>query len=130
MKIVVTGSREWPLSKISVVTRHINKAFGDSEEKILMHGCCPVGTDIDRTPYKGVDGIVDVYGRLRGWDVRHFPPDPSKGPSRFAIRNQQMIDGRPDKVLAFFNSQSGNRGTQMTYDMAMEANLYVVRIRI
>lgn len=120
----------WPLSKISVVTRHINRAFGDSDECILMQGCCPVGTDIPGSPYKGVDGIVDAYGRQRGWEVQEFPPPPLRAASRFAIRNQQMVDERPDKVLAFFNTEQENRGTQMTYDMAMRADLYVVRIRI
>lgn len=130
MRIVVTGSREWPLRKIARVTFHINKAFGDAEERILVQGCCPVGTDIHGSPWKGVDGIVDAYGRQRGWEVQPFPPDPSKGRSRFAIRNQQMIDSEPDKVIAFFNSAMENRGTQMTYDMAKAAKLYVIKVTI
>lgn len=130
MKLLITGSREWPLNKISVVTRHINRALGDDPEPVLLQGCCPVGTDIPGSLYKGVDGIADAYGKQRNWEVQEFPPNPSKGPSRFAIRNQQMVDERPDKVLAFFNTKCENRGTQMTFDMAMEAKLYVVRIRI
>lgn len=110
-----------------VVFRHLNRL--NDGNMTLLHGACPVGTDIPGSPYKGVDGLCDLHGRLLGWDVQPFPPKPSGGPSRFAIRNQQMVDEMPDKVLAFFLQGAENKGTHMTYDMALDNGLYVVRVK-
>jgi hypothetical protein len=129
MKILVTGSRKWPLAKQLVVFSYMNSITRGAESVTLLHGACPYGTDVPNSPYKGVDGLCDLHGRLLGWDVRPFPPDVSKGPSRFAIRNAQMVDEMPDRVLAFFLEGEKNAGTKMTHDMALAKNLYVVRIK-
>lgn len=128
MKLLVTGSRDWPLTKQLVVFRHLNRFI--DEDVTLLHGACsdPDGTDIPGSEYKGVDGLADLHGRLLGWDVQPNPADRSKGPSCFAIRNQKMVDELPDKVLAFFLKGAGNRGTKMTMEMALRKGLYVIRI--
>lgn len=126
MRLLVTGSRDWPLAKQLVVFRHLNRFI--DEDVTLFHGGCGVGTDVQNSLYKGVDGLADLHGRLLGWDVKPRPADLSKGRTAWAIRNQQMVDEMPDKVLAFFLKGAGNKGTQMTMDMALRKGLYVIRI--
>jgi hypothetical protein len=57
-----------------------------------------------------------------------FPPDPTKGRAKVAIRNRQMVDEKPDKVLAFKKKAAENRRTQMTYDMA--SGLYRIKVTV
>lgn len=132
MRLLVTGSRDWPWDQRLTVFRYLNRAVLNASSVILMHGACPYGTSVPWSgidvPYKGVDGLSDLHGRLLGWDVRTFPPDRSKGRSGFAIRNQQMVDEKPDKVLAFLLRGAENKGTRMTIDMARRKKLWVMEI--
>jgi len=94
-------------------------ADGPHKHLELWHGECPEG---------GVDAYCAAYGYGRGWEVVPFPPKPSDGrtvlyPRDFAIRNQLMIDSKPDMVLGFFLEGAKNRGTQMTIDMAAKAGI-------
>lgn len=121
MKILVTGSRDWPVSKMQVIFYYLDKFRDAGLEVELLHGECPLG---------GVDAYCAAYGHGAGWNVRSFPPKPSNGrtelvPKDYAIRNQAMVDEMPDVVLAFFLHGAGNRGTQMTVDMARKKKLYV-----
>lgn len=104
----------------------MNRFIG--EDVTLDHGGCTVGTDVQNSLYKGVDGIADWHARLLNWKVTPHPADPSKGPSRFAIRNQEMVNLTPDYVLAFFLKGAKNAGTQMTMDMALDKKLYVIKV--
>lgn len=140
MKIVVTGSRYWPRSMLYIIDKELDEIVEDfwsceSPESVvhLYHGACPYGVDTD-SPYKGVDGHCDAYGRSRGWKVHPIPAVPSEGRSSpsgrdFAIRNQKLIDTKPDIVLGFFLNDFENRDTQMTVDMARRKHLDVVEIR-
>jgi hypothetical protein len=124
VKILITGSRDWPASKMQAIFFYLDK-FRDAGLKVeLLHGECPVG---------GVDAYCAAYGHGAGWNVRAFPPRPSDGrtelyPKDYAIRNQAMVDEMPDLVLAFFLHGAGNRGTKMTVDMAVRKKLYVEEI--
>lgn len=129
MRILVTGSRNWPLAQQLTVFRALNRATLNAKEVILLHGACPVGTDVPGSLYKGADGLADAHGRLLGWDIRAYVPRPLEGLSRaqqFARRNQAMVDTRPDKVLAFFLQGAPNKGTHMTIDMSRRKNLWVL----
>jgi len=121
VKILVTGSRDCPPSKMGDIFYYLDKFRNAGLEVELLHGECPLG---------GVDAYCAAYGYGAGWNVRPFPPKPSNGrtelvPRDYAIRNQKMVDENPDVVLAFFLNGAGNRGTQMTVDMARKKNLYV-----
>jgi hypothetical protein len=126
VRLLVTGSRDWPLSERMVVFRYLNRL--NDRDMTLIHGGCPVGADVPGSLYKGVDGLADLHARLLNWKVVVYPPDPSKGRARFAIRNKQMVDEHPDKVLAFFLKDAENRGTKMTYDMA--SGLYRIKVTV
>lgn len=116
-KILVTGSRDWPMTgEKSLVISRILDLFSNftSEPVELWHGECPYG---------GVDALAAAHGSQCGWEVVPFPPKPSYGhtelrPKDYAKRNKAMVDSGPDLVLAFFLQGAGNRGTKMTWDMA------------
>lgn len=128
--LAVTGSRDWPWDQRLKVFQMLNRAALNASSVTLMQGCCPVGTDIPGSLYKGVDGLSELHGRLLNWEVLNFPPDPSTGlsrPRQFAARNQQMVDRQPDKVLAFYLRGAENKGTDMTVRMAEKKGLWVLR---
>jgi hypothetical protein len=107
----------------------LNRAGINGKDNILIHGACPVGSDVPYNPYKGADGLADLHARLLGWKVLPHPPKPSEGRSRaqqFAMRNQEMVDLLPHKVLAFYVRDEENRGTKMTVEMARKKNLWIV----
>lgn len=117
--VVITGSRDWPASK----AHHIWKALERIKESWELgpyfetvefhHGECPYG---------GADVIGASWAAGAGWEVVPHPPLEQKGWA-YAKRNQEMIDLVPDYVVACFLEGAGNRGTQMTYDMAVAAGL-------
>lgn len=118
MKILVTGSRDWPHDKMGIILDAI-KASGAT---ILVHGAA-----------RGVDSMAAHAGRLLNLDVRPYPAEwtvdgvynPGAGPQR----NQRMLDEehRPDepieRVLAFPRGES--RGT---YDMIRRCEAAGLRV--
>lgn len=132
MKLLVTGSRDWPWDQRLRVFSYLNRASVNASSVTLLHGACPYGTEIPWCGLdglsRGVDGLAELHGRLKGWDVQGFPPDRSQGRRGFAIRNAAMVDQKPDKVLAFFLRGAENRGTRMIVDMAKRKNLWVLEI--
>lgn len=134
-KIVVTGSRCWPMSMKEVIAEELQRNtqgyWFEYENIELYHGACPYGVDTD-SPYKGVDGHCDALGREFGWEVHPIPAKASTGflqARDFAIRNQKLIDTKPDLVIAFFLNGYANRGTAMTVQMARRRGLSVEEIR-
>lgn len=115
INVVITGSRDWPWSKARVIAQAlIDIALAVGDEPVQFHeGECPYG---------GADEIGAFYAGILGWRVVPHPPIEQKGWA-YAKRNQEMIDLNPDYVVACFLEGAGNRGTQMTYDMAIAAGL-------
>lgn len=125
INVVITGSRDWPIAKAPVIWEalaKIAKDIGDGEETaygwaphwvVFHHGECPYG---------GADLIGASWAAGAGWSVKAHPPIKQLGWA-YAKRNQEMIDLKPDYVVACFLEGAGNRGTQMTYDMAAVAGL-------
>lgn len=117
--VVITGSRDWPIQKAHLIweaLRKIDEQHADDWHWTpleLHHGECPFG---------GADLIGASWAHGAGWKVVPHPPIEQKGWA-YARRNQGMIDLEPDYVVACFLEGAGNRGTQMTYDMAVAAGL-------
>ena len=129
MIILVTGSRYFSWEQRLIVFRALNRAGTNGKDITLIHGACPVGAEVPDSLYKGADGLADLHARLLGWNVRPFPPKPVEGRSRaqqFAMRNQEMVDLLPNKVLAFYQRGEENRGTHMTVQMARRKSLWVL----
>lgn len=108
--ICVTGSRHW--ENVPYIEEVLDGVLhlGDT----LIHGNCPTGADAIANRY---------WARLNG-DIIPFNADwTMHGYAAGPRRNQQMIDSRPDLVLAFFRPWSASRGTQDTVRRAREADI-------
>lgn len=117
--VVITGSRDWPPSKAHMIWDALRKIqdYHDMDWSpspyVLHHGECPYG---------GADLIAASWAAGADWEVIGHPAKANAGWA-YAARNQEMIDTNPDYVVACFLEGAGNRGTQMTYDMAVRAGL-------
>lgn len=121
--VVITGSRDWPASKAHLIWEALEKIkdhceemadlYWDYREITLHNGECPYG---------GADLIGASWAAGAGWGVVGHPAEENAGWA-YAARNQEMIDLEPDYVVACFLEGAGNKGTQMTYDMAVRAGL-------
>ena len=126
LDVVITGSRDWPPEKAFHIWEALRDIqwksgvrdwaiaeYGADEFFTLHHGVCPHG---------GADLIGASWAAGAGWNVKDHPPITQAGWA-YAKRNQEMIDLNPDHVVVCFLKGAGNRGTSMTYDMAVEAGL-------
>jgi hypothetical protein len=126
INVVITGSRDWPIGKAPIIWEALETLqwscgvksweiaeYGAKEFFTLHHGECFAG---------GTDLIGASWAAGAGWEVI---PHPTEIPMGWALakRNRKMIDLKPDYVVACFLEGAGNRGTQMTYDMAIAAGL-------
>lgn len=112
--IMVTGSREW--EDVSTISQALYNAFvelGADNETRLLSGGCP----------SGADRIAeDIWENELGLVVDQFPALwKEHGNAAGPIRNKQMIDTKPDIVLAFPKGES--RGTRGAIQMAEKAGL-------
>ena len=85
----MTGSRDW--SNTSLLDRVIRRAFELAPTAILVHGAC-----------RGVDEeCARVWGLLGGVCEAHPADWNTHGRVAGPLRNEQMIQTRPDVCLAF-----------------------------
>lgn len=118
--IMVTGSRDW--TDLNVICNALQEAVEDLGEPVrLIHGDCPTGAD----------AIADKAWRIN-LPVNHnpikpFPADWNKfGKFAGPKRNQEMVDTRPDIVLAFpLGISPGTRGTiKKAQEAGLEVRIY------
>lgn len=113
MKVLVTGSRDWPDPQV------VHNALTDLAPDLVIHGGCPTGADAHAEAYcMTTDTEQDVHPADWG---RH-------GRRAGYLRNQDMVDERPDIVYAFIKDDS--KGASMTVDLARKAGLPVQIWRI
>ena len=112
MRVLVTGSRDWPFPE--VIYRAFAECCAFERDVTLISGACPTGAD----------AIAEELAERRGWNIERHPADWQKhGRAAGPIRNQQMVDSKPDLVLAFILNNS--RGASGTVKMAQKAGLHV-----
>lgn len=132
MRLLVTGSRDWPENESDYIYRILN----------MYHLTTPI-TDLIEGGASGVDTIAAKWARFKGIykDENHYPADwrPKPGkpvkyrrdgtaydPSAGPTRNQQMLDeGYPDMVIAFSKNIETSRGTADMVRRARKAGLKV-----
>jgi hypothetical protein len=122
MRVIVTGSRDWPDPKIvwSALDAIAIEAAG--EPLVVVTGAC-------RT---GADAAAAVWARRAersGWQVTEEPHPAdwdTLGRSAGPIRNRQMVEAGADLVLAFVGP-GPSRGTRGTIALAVGAGLPVRR---
>ncbi len=107
MRVLVTGSRDWS-QHVILKQRLAELPRGSS----IIHG---------RTR---ADMAAGVAARALGIPETPYPADWSgKGKAAGIIRNRQMLDEKPDLVLAFWDGRS--TGTKHTIDEAKRRGIPV-----
>lgn len=111
MKLMVTGSRTWDL--VPVISKHLYWFTRGWDEVTLLEGGA-----------QGADSIARGYALANGWEINTFLPKYDlHGKSAPHVRNQLMIDQKPDLVLAYIRDMSS--GTVETVIKAYKARLLV-----
>ena len=117
--ILVTGDRNWiPYNATHFGTiQKILYGFR-KHHPIIVHGAA-----------RGVDSIADYHARQLGYEVRPHPAEWDKyhkaaGP----IRNTEMLQEKPDLVLAFHNDLVNSKGTKNMVNQAVKAGIPTIHI--
>lgn len=111
LKVMVTGSRDWPFP--TLVHEQLILALKEADRPItLIHGDCPTGAD----------HFASTYWDLLGLEQIRYPADwDSLGLKAGPLRNKTMIESIPQLVLAFqFNN---SKGTQHSINLAKQHNV-------
>jgi hypothetical protein len=86
----------------------------DPDETIVMHGTA-----------RGADEIAGTVARSLGFTIEEYPASWTQfGRRAGIIRNLQMLDEKPDYVLAFWDGQS--KGTAHCIEAARRRNIPVI----
>lgn len=112
MKVLICGSRDWsaPLTS-DALTDRLNALPADAE---IITGGAP-----------GADFWAEKWARWSGRPVRVFKADWKRhGKKAGPLRNREMLNERPDLVLAF-KAKLESRGTQDTIDEARRRGIPV-----
>lgn len=108
MIVLVTGSRSW--RHPSLIRERLAKL--------------PPGSSIIHGGARGADMLAATTARALGIPETAYPADwRGRGRSAGIVRNLQMLDKRPDLVLAFWDGAS--TGTKHTIDAARERDIPV-----
>lgn len=112
MRILVTGSRDWPdedWRPLDDVLREINPDNG--RDHWLIHGNA-----------RGVDLMAENLAYARGWQVHRVKAKWAEhGRAAGFIRNQEMVDMTPDVCVVFRKNMS--RGATDCGNRAVKAGI-------
>lgn len=115
MKVMVTGSRQWP--RPQVIQERLQKLMDEEGHCQIIVGDAG-----------GADTYCLIYGREIGHEVTVYHADWARhGRAAGVIRNSEMIRTTPDLVLAFWDGQS--RGTKHAIEESKRRGLTVEVIR-
>lgn len=92
MRLLVTGGREFDrTARLWQILDGYLKQHG-VEGLVIVHGYCP----------RGADAMADQWARAHGITVERHPAHwTTYGKRAGYIRNQEMVDSRPDECVAF-----------------------------
>lgn len=109
MKLLVAGSRNWDL--VSVQYHWMEHWTKHAGKVTLFEGGA-----------QGADAIARQYALETGWEIHTFLPKYDLyGPKATHIRNQAMVDQKPDLALIFWRDASP--GTKSTITKAFQAGI-------
>jgi hypothetical protein len=121
MRVLITGSREVPTNER--IFRELDRAYAEwlevaepVETFTVVHGCAS-GADLF-----GGDWVWARLALERPPLVEEHPADWSKGAIAGHQRNHEMVTSGIDKVIAFYQPGSANRGTR---DCVERANTWL-----
>lgn len=110
MKVLVCGDRYW--NNVPKIKERLAKL---PEGTLILHGCC-----------RGADTLAGLAAMVLGLPIQTFPADWEKhGLAAGPIRNRQMLDEKPDLVIAFHPDLSKSKGTADTVREAEKRGIAV-----
>lgn len=114
-RVLVCGDRrfiDWP-TMVAVLQRHVTC------DDVLIQGECI-----------GADRMAAQIGRTQiGCEVEGFPANWDKyGKAAGPIRNRQILDTKPDLVIAFHYNYKQSRGTKDCVEQAMRRGINVILV--
>ena len=108
MLVLVCGDRNWDDRK-TIYLRLEKLPVGS----VVMHGGC-----------QGADEIAGIMAGRLGFEVRVFEADWDEfGKAAGPIRNRQMLDQKPDLVIAFHLDLKKSRGTRNCLEVAEQRGI-------
>jgi hypothetical protein len=111
MRVLVCGSRDW--TDRDAIASALTGLPGEHYDIEVIHGGA-----------RGADLIADEEARALGFATCRYPADwQAHGRRAGILRNLQMLDDKPNIVLAF--QVGGSRGTQHTIDEARRRGIPV-----
>lgn len=109
-RILITGSRDWPVNRIHEITqvlgatllKYISDGFS-AEDITIIHGACP----------KGADAMADWIASYWNLKIERWPANWEAYGRRAGFeRNRAMVDSGVDICLAFvYNESKGSTNT-------------------
>jgi hypothetical protein len=112
MRILVTGSRDWPWPDSLAVNLMSAAAGTDDDEITLVSGACPTGADAQ----------AEHVAERMGWTIERHPADwTTHGKRAGYLRNAAMVAAGADLCVAFIKDDS--RGAAMTLQLAQRAGI-------
>lgn len=112
MIVLICGDRNW--TDLKLIEDFVKTLPKDTT---IIHGNC-----------RGADKMSGWAGRKYGLKVIPFSADWKKyGKAAGPIRNRQMLESKPDLVVAFHNDLSKSRGTK---DMIKQARKHGIDVKI
>ena len=110
MKLLVCGGRDF--NDRDFLFKSLDQLHAEHHFSLLIHGGA-----------KGADKLAGEWAADRGIEFKIFPADWDQyGRSAGMIRNRQMLNQKPDLVVAF----SGGRGTQNMINISEAAGVNVI----
>jgi hypothetical protein len=134
MRILVTGSRDWPdVQMVNDVLNAMHAIYGYGQPPTtIVHGACPTGAD----------KFADDWARANGIAVERHPADWLSGWRTAAgpMRNREMVRLGADLCIAFIGpctrprciglAPHDSHGAQGCSDMARRAGIRVLVYRL
>lgn len=117
MRILVTGSRDWPdRAAVHMTLDGLRKvASARNESLVVVHGDCPTGAD----------AMAAQWAKQCGIEVEAYPAEWDRyGKAAGPMRNQKMVDLGADLCIGF--PIAGSRGTLHCMTRAYSAGIAVL----
>lgn len=112
MKVLICGSRTW--NNINAVRRYV-RTLNPTHDTIIHGGA------------RGADSCAHVAAVEHGIEVRAIPADWKRyGRGAGHIRNETMLDEKPDLVVYFHADLTSSKGTKHMVKIAREAGVKVI----
>jgi hypothetical protein len=109
MKVIIAGSRDF--DDYELLRKYCDFYLQNQTEIEIVSGTA-----------KGADQLGERYAKEKGYPVKQFPADWSKGKSAGYIRNEEMAK-YGDALIAFWNGMS--KGTEHMINLAKQYNLKI-----